>query len=68
MRWDARRLDLADSLKVIEFDVQRADYFVTVSRASPRVGDKAAFVASVDDCIREIKADGRYESILARYR
>lgn len=68
VRWDARRLDLADSLKVIEFDVQRADYFVTVSRASPRVGDKAAFVARVDDCIREIKADGRYESILARYR
>jgi polar amino acid transport system substrate-binding protein len=68
VRWDARRIDLAERVKVLDFDVQRADYFVTVSRASPRIGDKAAFVASVDACIRDLKTDGRYDAIFSRYR
>lgn len=66
--WDARRIDLASNIKVIDFDIQRADYFVALSRASSRIGDKVAFVASVDQCIRELKNDGRYDSIFARYR
>lgn len=49
------------------YDIRTSNYFVTVSKASPRIADKKAFIEQLDDCLRGIKKDGRYAEIVGKY-
>ena len=65
--WLAKVTGQFDKLRVGDFDVHTADDFVTVARASPRINDRQAFLAAVDKCIHEMKADGTYDRLRAHY-
>ena len=63
-----RRLHLEDRVEVaLDFDLKTAGYRVAVAKNQNVIQDVAAFLASVDACLRQIKEDGRYEEIGERY-
>lgn len=51
----------------LELPIKDADYFVAQSKLSPRFADKPLYVESIDTCLRQMKKDGSYDKILARY-
>jgi polar amino acid transport system substrate-binding protein len=56
-----------DQIEVVDYEVQEADYFLALSKKSPRVADKKAFTVEFDRCLKELKANGSYCTIFARY-
>jgi len=65
--WNAKKLGVQKYIRVLDYDIQRGEYFVTLSRQSTRVDDKEAFLAIVDACLLRLKASGEYAEILNRY-
>jgi polar amino acid transport system substrate-binding protein len=67
--WLAKVLGVSDKIKVLDFVVKRADYFVTFSKASKRLSDeeKLGFLAAMDGCLRTLKKNGIHKEILVRY-
>jgi polar amino acid transport system substrate-binding protein len=67
--WLAKLLGVSDKIKVLDFVVKRADYFVTFSKASKRLSndEKISFLAAMDGCLRTLKKNGSHKEILARY-
>ena len=66
--WYAKEAGVTHQIEVLDFDIKTSDYFVTLSKRSNRVKDKALFLSQVDQCIRTIKDNGEYKKILDRYR
>lgn len=66
--WYAKEAGVTHQIEVLDFDIKTSDYFVTLSKRSNRVKDKALFLSQVDQCIRTIKDNGEYKRILDRYR
>lgn len=67
VRWRARQLGVSAQVKILDFDIKTSDYFVTVSRQSPRITDPREFLDKLDSCIRELKENGKYEEIVGKY-
>lgn len=67
--WLAKVLGVSDKIKVLDFVVKRADYFVTFSKASKRLSneEKLGFLAAMDGCLRTLKKNGIHKEILVRY-
>lgn len=61
----ARRIGLQGRIKMLDYDVQKADYFIALSKSSPRMPDRGRMITQLEDCVRSLrKADG----ICALYR
>ncbi|NTW67475.1 MAG: hypothetical protein HGB21_14400, partial [Nitrospirae bacterium] len=58
--WRAKQMNVQDRIKILDYDIQTKDYFITVSKQSQAVGDKRVFLDKVDQCLRAAKKDGRY--------
>lgn len=67
IEWLAREGDHRD-LQILEYDIRTGDYFVTVPKSSRRIPDARAFLDGIDACLAAMKADGRVDAILSKYR
>ncbi len=67
VRWRASQVGLLERIAVLDYDIRTSHYFVTLSKASPRIADKQGFLEQLDDCLRAIKKDGRYAAIAGKY-
>ncbi len=65
--WNAKGLGVIDQVKILDFDIQSGDYFVTLSKRSDRIEDKQLFLQVVDACLRDLKKTGQYAEIANRY-
>ncbi len=65
--WRAKELGISDKIKVLDFTIAKKPYFFTVSKASQNVADVDGFLAKLDECIIELREDGRYRQILSQY-
>ncbi|MFC1853742.1 substrate-binding periplasmic protein [candidate division CSSED10-310 bacterium] len=65
--WFAKQLGVTDKIKMLDFDIRTADYFLTVSKKSRKIKDPQKFLAKIDECIRGLKKDGRYAEIMKKY-
>lgn len=65
--WYAKQVDATNLIEVLDFDIKTSEYFITLSKKSPRVTNKPEFLAKMDSCIRDIKRSGKYKRILQSY-
>jgi polar amino acid transport system substrate-binding protein len=65
--WVAKRIGLSEKIKLMDLEIQKADYFITVSKKSPRIPDRNAFMNQVEDCIRGLRKSGEICSIYQKY-
>jgi len=65
--WEAKKLGVTDKIKVLDYNIKNKTYYITVSKRSKNIKAPKAFLAETDKCLRSIKANGEYQSILARY-
>lgn len=65
--WRAKEMNALDKIRVSDFDIQTQDYFIVVSKKSENVKDISAFLDSMDKCLKQTKADGRYDTIVKKY-
>jgi ABC-type amino acid transport substrate-binding protein len=67
--WEMKQFEAGERVRIIDFPIKSSEYFVALSKASRRLRGKDAdeFLRRLDRCIGELKADGRYVAILARY-
>ncbi|WP_022667097.1 substrate-binding periplasmic protein [Desulfospira joergensenii] len=67
VRWRAKQMGFTDQIEILSYDIRTRDYFVTLSKTSPRIVDKIDFLKKMDECLRTMKTDGRYREIAAKY-
>lgn len=65
--WRAKQIDILDKIKILDYDIQTRDYFVTISKASNLVKDKRDFLNKIDLCIKSSKENGQYKMITEKY-
>jgi ABC-type amino acid transport substrate-binding protein len=65
--WRAKQMDVLDKIRVVDFDIQTKDYFVTISKKSDAVKNKGSVLGTVDMCLKKAKKDGSYNKIAKRY-
>jgi polar amino acid transport system substrate-binding protein len=63
----ARRIGLIDKIKILDFDVQKADYFIAISKKSPRIPDRTVFITQLEGCIRDMRKSGESCEIYKKY-
>ena len=66
-RWRAKQMGVTGQIRILPFDIRTRDYFVTLSKQSPRIEKKQAFLKKLDQRISAMKKDGRYAKIASRY-
>ncbi len=67
VRWRARQMGVKDKITILSYDIRTRPYYVTLSRRSPRITDKQGFLEKLDLCLKQMKADGTYGKISAKY-
>jgi polar amino acid transport system substrate-binding protein len=65
--WVAKQIGLLNRIKLIDYDIQKADYFISVSRKSPRIPDRKAFIHSLEECIRGMRKSSEICSLYKKY-
>ena len=65
--WEAKKLGISDKVKVLDYSIKNKAYYITVSKNSNNIKKPNEFLDKIDACLREIKYNGTYEKILARY-
>lgn len=65
--WRAKQADALGDIKILDFDIRTSPYYVTVSRQSAGIEDKALFLNRLDETLRAAKKDGRYAAIVEKY-
>jgi polar amino acid transport system substrate-binding protein len=63
----AKRIGLSDKIKLLDFNIQKADYFIAVSKKSPRIPDRTAFINQLEGCIRDLRKSGEICGISQKY-
>jgi polar amino acid transport system substrate-binding protein len=65
--WEAKKLGVEDQIKILDYNIKNKSYYITVSKRSNNIEQPLEFLAKIDSCIRDIKKNGQYNVILARY-
>ncbi len=65
--WRAKEMNVLDKIRVLDFDIQTQNYFVVVSKKSPKIKDIPTFLQQTDECLKKAKADGRYDAVIRKY-
>jgi polar amino acid transport system substrate-binding protein len=63
----AKRIGLEDKIKMLDFDIQKADYFIAVSKKSPRIPDRSVFLKQLEDCVRSLRKSGEICTLSQKY-
>lgn len=65
--WRAKQSGSVDKITILDFDIKTSEYFVTVSKNSPRIKSPRTFLNSIDQCVQRLKSDGTYAEIASKY-
>jgi len=65
--WFAHYTGVSDQVKVLDYTLKNKDYFITVSKQSQNIKKPQALLQETDACIKQLKKDGGYQAILAKY-
>ena len=65
--WQAKALKVSDKVKILDYTITSKDYLVTVSKKSKNVKNPVSFLKQIDSCLRMLKSNGNYKTILANY-
>lgn len=65
--WRAKEMNALDKIRVLDFDIQTQNYFTVVSKKSKKIKDIPAFLQQTDECLKKVKADGRYDAVIRKY-
>jgi polar amino acid transport system substrate-binding protein len=65
--WRAKQMNALDKIRVLDFDIQTSEYFITISKKSAVIKEKEMFLNSLDYCLKAAKTDGRYARIFEKY-
>lgn len=65
--WRAQRLGVSGEITILDYDIKSSEYFVTVSKQTPRLEDPRSLLKSLDSCFIELKDSGRYTEIAEKY-
>jgi len=65
--WRAKALGITSKISVLDYQIKRKKYFLTVSKASKNIKDKEKFLNNFDTCIIDLKKQGEYQRILKKY-
>lgn len=67
LRWLIHKKGLQQQLKVLPWTLAQKQYYVTVSKNSTNIAQPQQFLAEVDACLQQLKANGQYQHILERH-
>jgi len=65
--YHAHEMGLREKIRNLDYSVRSGEYFITLSKKAKTITDKNAFLATFDECVRQLKAGPRYGEIAARY-
>jgi ABC-type amino acid transport substrate-binding protein len=65
--WQAKKLGVADKIKVLDYNIKNKAYYITVSKRSKNIKNPKDFLNKIDICLRDIKQSGEFKAILAHY-
>ena len=65
--WQATQKGLLDQISILDYEIKTSDYFFTVSKKSSRIQKKQRFIRDMDNCVRMIKQNGKYQKIAEKY-
>jgi polar amino acid transport system substrate-binding protein len=63
----AKRIGLKDKIKLLDHNIQKADYFIAVSKKSPRIPDRTAFIEKLEGCIQGLRKSGEICALYQKY-
>jgi polar amino acid transport system substrate-binding protein len=63
----ARRIGLIDKIKILDFDIQKADYFIALSKNSPRIPDRVALINHLEECIQGLRKTDEICGLYQKY-
>jgi len=65
--WFADYTGVSKQVKVLDYTLKNKDYFITVSKRSKNIENPQALLANTDSCLKQLKQDGNYNAIYAKY-
>lgn len=65
--WQAKKLGVSDKIQILDYNIKNKAYYITVSKHSNNIKNPEKFLDKIDTCLRDIKLNGTYDKILARY-
>ena len=65
--WFAKNEGISDKIKVLDYSLKNKKYFITVSKKSKNISNPKRLLAEMDTCLKQMKLDGSYQSILNTY-
>ena len=65
--WQAKKLGVVDKIKVLDYNIKNKAYYITVSKRSKNIKKPKEFLTKLDVCLSDIKRNGEFKAILARY-
>ena len=65
--WEAKKLGVSDKIQILDYNIKNKAYYITVSKHSNNIKNPEKFLDKIDTCLRDIKQNGTYGKILARY-
>ncbi len=65
--WRASRMGVTENIRILGFDIKTSDYYVTVSKASPRLEHPRVLLDTLDSCFAAMKENGKFDSIAKKY-
>lgn len=65
--WRAKQHNVEDQIRILDFDIKTSNYFVTISKKSPRITSQSKLLDSIDSCVTNLRTTGRYDIIAAKY-
>lgn len=65
--WEAKKLGVMKKIKILDYKIKSKPYYITVSKRSKNIQNPEKFLARIDLCLRDIKKNSEYKTILASY-
>lgn len=65
--WRAQEYGVSDAIKILDYDIKSSDYFITIAKNSPRITTPKKLLSLFDTCLKEMREDGNYARIAAKY-
>ena len=63
----ARKLNVQDKIKILDFNIRESNYYVTVSKKTKTIDDPQRFLKIIDTCILNLQAQGEYCRLAKKY-
>ena len=65
--WYAKKLGLTNRITVHDLFIAEKNYYITVSKSSQNIANPEQLLSQLDDCIQDLKANGKYKALALQY-